>query len=187
MYSGDPGYSDAECQFWSQCNLDGLGTDMWYGDRTFVMSTGPFTIESSDFQQIVFGIVWARGENNFDSVQRLKKADDVVQAAFDAGFQRPAPLAAPAVTATVLDGEVILEWTDSAPSNNYLEGNAEDTPIAPEGQDLHLFEGYTVYQFESAGDQVGKVIANYDVANGVTQVIEAIPGDLSIGNGIGIR
>ncbi len=195
MFPGDPGYSDAECQFWSECNVDRLGTDTYrslhapYGH--FNMSTGPFTLEPGKKQEVVFAIVWAQGKDNFDSVQELKKADDVVQAAFDAGLRRATFPAAPVVTATALDSEVILEWSNPTYSNNYLESYRASDPFARPGQDVYEFEGYTVYQYESAIDQVGTVIANYDVANGVTRVLDAggseVPEITALGSDLGVQ
>ena len=95
MFSGDVGESDETCQFWSECNADDAGTDIAAADRRFAMSTGPFTINPGDFQQIVFGIVWARGENNFNSVTKMKQADELAQAAFDINFEIPLPPAPP--------------------------------------------------------------------------------------------
>ena len=71
MFPGDPGASDDDCQYWSECISDGARTDVYAADRLFVMGMGPFTIEPGDFQQVVFGLLWARGTDNFDSVQIL--------------------------------------------------------------------------------------------------------------------
>ena len=74
MFPGDVGESDEECQYWSECNADDKGTDIISADRRFVLSTGPFTINPEEPQQIIFGIVFARGANNFNSVTKLKQA-----------------------------------------------------------------------------------------------------------------
>lgn len=177
MYPGDPGDNDSACQYWSECNSDDAGTDIEAADRRFAMSTGPFTINPGDFQQIVFGIVWAQGENNFDSVQKLKAADALAQDAFDVNFQIPGPPTAPSVATTVLDGEVILEWSNSARSNNYLDTYMAENPFAPPEDNLYVFEGYTVYQYESPSDQIGQVVGNYDVPNGITRVIDGVLGE----------
>ena len=100
MFPGEVGESDEECQYWSECNADDEGTDITAADRRFVLSTGPFTINPEEPQQIIFGIVFARGENNFNSVTRMKQADDLAQAFIDANFMAPAPPAAPDLAAT---------------------------------------------------------------------------------------
>ncbi len=114
MYPGDP----VTCSFWSECDSDGQGTPVAPADRRFAMSSGPFTINPGDFQQIVFGIVWALGADNLDSVGALRQADALAQAAFDVNFQLPPPPAAPDLTATALDGQVVLEWANSPRSKS---------------------------------------------------------------------
>ncbi len=172
MFPGDPGGNDSECEYWSECNSDGAGIDIEAADRRFVMGTGPFTINPGDFQQIVFGIVWAQGSNNFDSVQRLKGASAQAQSAFDIDFQLPSPPAAPLVTVTPTDGGAILEWTNSPQSNNFLESYQVFDPFSPAGNSEVVFEGYEVIQYDNPLDQIGTTVAVYDVVNGITRVID---------------
>ena len=170
------GESDEDCQYWSECNRDGRGTDKPAFDRRFAMSTGPFVIGPEDPQQIIFGIVFARGANNFNSVTRMKQADDLAQAFVDANFFVPAPPASPALAATPADQGVILEWTSSARSNNYLESYSAEDPFILDEDNEYLFEGYDVIQYDHAEDFVGRTIATYDVINGVTRVVDGFPG-----------
>ena len=179
VFPGDVGESDETCQFWSECNSDGVGTDIVAADRRFFISTGPFTINPGDYQQIVFGIVWALGTSNFNSVTRMKQADGLAQAAFDIDFVVPSPPAPPIVTATPNDRSVILEWTNSPRSNNFLESYQVEDPFTASDDDDYVFEGYDVIQYENALDDVGKVIATYDVINGVTRVVDGFPGEPS--------
>ena len=171
MFPGDPGVSDDTCQYWSECNSDGVGTNNQAADRRFVMGTGPFMIEPGDFQQIVYGLVWAQGVDNFDSVQKMKGASALAQVAYDIDFQFSAP-AAPQVTVTAVDKGAILEWTNSPRSNNFLESYRIEDPFAREDNNIVEFEGYEVIQYSSALDQVGVTVAVYDVINGVTRVID---------------
>ena len=177
MFPGDPGYSDAECQYWSQCNWDDGGTDFEPGSQSFFASTGPFTLEPQELQQVTFAIVWARGENNFDSVQELKKADDVVQTLHDANYVFAAPPDAPAVTATPMDRQVILEWSNAATSNNFLESFKATDPKSRPGVNVYEFEGYEVIQYANELDQIGQTIAVYDAPNGVRRVVEGVLGE----------
>ena len=171
MFPGDPGASDDTCQFWSECNSDEVGTNMEASDRTFVMGTGPIMIDPGESQQIVFGLVWAQGVDNFDSVQKMKGASALAQAAYDTDFQFPAP-APPQVTVTAVDKGAILEWTNSPRSNNFLESYRIEDPFAREDNNIVEFEGYEVIQYSSALDQVGVTVAVYDVINGVTRVVD---------------
>lgn len=67
-FPGDP----VTGAFWSAVNIDGAGSALDPSDVQFVMSTGPFTMQPGDAQDITFAIVWARGEDYLDSVRRLK-------------------------------------------------------------------------------------------------------------------
>ena len=177
MYPGNPGYSDAQCQFWSQCNFDDRGSDFKTRDQSFFASTGPFTLEPEELQQVSFAIVWARGTNNFDSVQELKKADDVVQTLHDANYVFAVPPDAPAVTTIPMDRQVILEWSNAATSNNFLESFKATDPKSRPGVNVYEFEGYEVIQYANELDQIGQTIAVYDVPNGVRRVIEGVLGE----------
>ena len=178
VYPGDPGYSDAECQYWSQCNWDDAGSDHDPYSARFVMSTGPFTLEPQEMQQVTLAVVWAQGANNFDSVQELKKADDVVQTLHDANYVFAAPPDAPDVTSTPMDRQVVLEWSNAATSNNFVESYvATDHAVRPE-DNRYAFEGYEIIQYANELDQIGQTIAVYDVQNGIQRVLDAIPGEL---------
>ncbi len=175
MFPGDPATGEG----WSEVNPAGDGSlpAIDPADRRFVLSTGPFTINPGDQQEIVFGLVWALGVDHLDSVNRLRQADALAQAAFDVNFELPQPPAAPTVSVTELDGQIILEWSNSPRSNNYLESYAEEDPFAPDDNKSYEFEGYTVYEYADVADQIGQIIATYDVVNGVTRIIDGIPGE----------
>ena len=76
--------------------------------------------------------MFARGEDFLDPVVKMRQADALAQAAFDVNFELPSPPAAPSVTATELDGQVILQWDYTAQQNNFLESYVADDPFAPD-------------------------------------------------------
>ena len=65
------------------------------GDRRLMMTTGPFTMKDGDEQEVVIGFLTARGTDNKNAVTQLKRADDLVQKAYDLNFDLAAPPAAP--------------------------------------------------------------------------------------------
>jgi hypothetical protein len=89
-------------QTWSEVN-NGLSGPNTPGDRRIALHTGPFTLASGAQQDIIFGIVFAQGTSNLNSVTALRAASDLAQATFDAGFvvgsegtpAEPAALGAP--------------------------------------------------------------------------------------------
>ena len=173
MFPGDP----VTRQFWSEVNYDGDGSSIVGGDRRVAMSTGPFSIAPGDQQEIVYGIVWARGSDHLDSITELREADKLAQAAADVNFTRPLAPAAPTLELTPLDGQVALEWSNPPTSNNHLDSYREFDPLADPSSSYYVFEGYEIYQFVGEQDEEGKLIAVYDIDNGVTSIIEDVDGD----------
>ena len=55
------------------------------GDRRFLFSTGPFTLEPNQAKEIIAAIIVARGDDYLDSVTKLKTASNEIQAIFDEG------------------------------------------------------------------------------------------------------
>ena len=168
MFPGNPP------EFWSEFDSDGQGSAIAPADRRFVMATGPFTINPADEQTLVFGIVTSFGEDNLDSVQQMKSDDALAQAVFDIDFELPSPPAGPRVSTTVDNGSVLIEWGYNPTDNNYLNSyNVIDPLLSSDVSDNdYVFEGYNVYQYANSSDQEGKLIAVYDVPNGITRVIE---------------
>jgi len=87
MFPGDPTIGE----FWSEMNLDGLGTRATPGDRRMVISMGPFNLDPGEDTEIVFSIVWAVGDDHLDSVTEMKLAAEDVKEAFLGGFQNLPP------------------------------------------------------------------------------------------------
>ena len=89
MLSGNPVTGEG----WTEANpgLDGSIPPRNPSDRRFAASVGPFSMQPGEQQEIVFAVVWARGDNYLDSVTELKKATREVQEQFAAGFNIPLP------------------------------------------------------------------------------------------------
>ncbi len=170
MFPGNPP------EFWSEFNSDGIGSAIAPADRRFVMATGPFSVKPNDEQTLVFGIITSFGNDNLDSVRQMKEDDALAQAVFDIDFALPSPPAGPRVTTTVGDGSVLIQWGYKPTDNNYLDSyNVIDPLLSDDVADNdYIFEGYNVFQYENSSDQRGKLIATYDVDNGITRVIEGL-------------
>src|SRR5690606_28813324 len=113
-----------------------------YGDRRFVQSAGPFTLEPGQFNNITVGVVYARAQTGgaFASVKALLQADDKAQALFENCFRLLDGPNAPDMTAQELDKEIILYLRNTSPlSNNRNESYTElDPTIPPTQQDSAL-------------------------------------------------
>ena len=169
MYPGDP----VTGEFWSERNLDGNGTANPYGGSSWmVMSTGPFNMDPGETQEFVVAIVWARGRDNLDSITELRKADAMIQRAFDLGFNLPDGPPAPTLSSVETNGGPSLRWSSDNTAD--IEDYEAASPFSV-GPDLtYNFEGYEVYQFASADfdPATATLLATFDVRNGVGEVRE---------------
>ena len=174
-YPGDP----VSRNFWSE-EVTGSGRNV-PGDRRFVLSTGPFTINPGDSQEIVFGIVYGRGNNRLSSITALRAADVFAQNAYDLDFNLPIPASAPPLCddpngagpnarlpgsgtcfyASELDGQVVLNW-GYAPGDDAYLGEYES-----QGYD---FEGFNLYRYPtgSFSRDERQLVATYDKVNDIT-------------------
>lgn len=186
-FPGDP----VAGQAWSEVNNDGNGTANAPGDRRFLITTGPWDMQNGESQDIVFGIVFARGNSNLNSITALRAADLLAQNAYDAGFNLPPPPPAPprctestsgsgqCFEAVELDRRVTLVWGYPPSSSNYLLGyEVADPFLVGQGaaDDTYNMEGFNIYRYPTSGSarEEGELIATFDVVNGVTTVVDYI-------------
>jgi hypothetical protein len=147
------------------------------GDRRIGLASGPFSMAAGDTQEVVIAEICAGaipGVDRLTAVNLLKFYDKSAQLAYDNFFSLPAPPAAPKVTVTELNEEILLNW-----------GSDAAAVAASEGTDNKgfKFQGYNVYQLPSAGATVteGKKIAVYDLAgDGITRITDQV-FDASVG------
>ncbi|MBI2620277.1 MAG: hypothetical protein HYW57_09360, partial [Ignavibacteriales bacterium] len=158
-------------------SLDGLGTNYspQPGDRRLVLSTGPFLLAPNDTQEVTMGVVAGLGGDRLSSVAVMKANDAAVQTTYNLVFQVSQAPASPIVTATELDGKVIIEW-----GSNVGRVKATETTVSQPGN--YTFEGYNLYQLPLANSPRSewRRIATYDVQN-TTAVILDTEFDLTSG------
>ena len=161
------------------------------GDRRFMQSAGPFTLKSGAVNYITVGIPWARAQSGgpWASVELLRVVDDKCQALFDNCFKVIDGPSAPDLTFVELDRKLIVYISNSPTSNNYLEKYTEFDPniIQPlPGSDppvpsdaWYRFEGYQIFQLKNAtvsidnidDPDLARLVAQFDVKNGVTKIV----------------
>ncbi|MCK5765495.1 MAG: T9SS type A sorting domain-containing protein [Bacteroidales bacterium] len=174
-------------------------------DRRFMQSAGPFTLEPGAVNYITVGIPWARATSGgpWASVELLRTVDDKCQKLFDNCFKVLDGPTAPDLSIVELNKELIIYISNSKTSNNYLEEYAEydntitqplpGTETGERSDSIYAFEGYQIYQLANAtvtlesrndADQV-RLIAQYDIKNGVTDLVnyyfdKAIGGNIPV-------
>ena len=128
------------------------------GDRRFLMTSGPFTMEPGDQQEIVGCLMVAGGPDALTSIRVFKYFDKFAQNAFDSNFDLCSP-PAPKVSMSQLDEKIILSWED----------NSED--VIGYSCLGYEFQGYNVYQGESA---VGpwKLLKTFDIVDDIKVITD---------------
>ncbi|NQY67170.1 MAG: T9SS C-terminal target domain-containing protein, partial [Flavobacteriales bacterium] len=135
---------------WTELTSKG-GASNAPGDRASVQSSGPFTLDPGEWNDITYGIVYARTTSGdpYNSVELLFLADDKAQRLFDNCFKVLEGPHAPDVEFAELDEELVIYISNSAASNNYREIYEIKDPaiIVPDSIDV----GYNTY-YESNHD-----------------------------------
>ena len=77
-------------EYWSEaCSQPGCTAFIPPDDRRLVVSTGPFTLEPGETEVVTLALVWARGSDNFASIQAMKAASEYVARAYALGRLDP--------------------------------------------------------------------------------------------------
>jgi hypothetical protein len=153
LLSGDP----VTGQGWIEGGPNGIAPP---GDRRQCLVAGPFVMNNGDTQQVVCGSLAGRGSDKVSSVSVLRFYTDQAQGAYNVLFQLPSPPAAPKVTTTELDGEIVLSWDD--PATIAVTETQNDKGFA--------FQGYNVYQMPGGSSTGAVLLATYDIVDLVLKV-----------------
>ena len=183
MFSGDACAGTG----WTEANADNPTNQ----DRRFLQSAGPFTLQPGAVNEIVTGVVWARGFYNgqFGSVCELLSADDIAQALFDNNFVLLDGPDAPELTISEYDQELLLNWGYPEAlrnvRNNYNETYRQADPVLKaEGvaDSVFEFQGYIVYQMIDAtvgpneldDPDRARIVAQCDIKDGVGAIVNRL-------------
>lgn len=119
-----------EVDHWSDKNTLNETLDEGYPYRTFMASTGPFTMEPGAVNDVSFGVIWARSYTgyNYSSRADMRKADDMAQTLFENNFQTLEGPHAPKLQIVEMDQKIMIHIYNTAESNNYLEQYGQVDP-----------------------------------------------------------
>ena len=150
-----------------------------YSANRFSLNYGPFTLAPFDTQEVVFGILAARGTDNLNSVTELKRRAAIIRKAYYLNFQLTPPPPSPQTFGFEQQGEITLWWKPAAES--YDQG---DPFIYDQGYEdtTYTFEGYRVWQYRDTLGTDPRLLAVFDRTDGIT-VIE----DYTIANGVSVK
>lgn len=157
------------------------------GDRRFVQSAGPFTLEPGAINDITIGAVYARAASGgaWASVEAVRKADDKAQVLFENCFRVLDGPDAPELKIIELDRKLIFQIYNKSSSNNYLEAYFEKDPSIVCTSDInpcdiyYRFQGYQVFQYKSGSVSISdrynnsmvREIFQCDIKDGIDQVV----------------
>ncbi len=132
------------------------------GDRRFLLSSGPVSMAVGDTQEVTIAVVAGIGSDRLSSfaVMRLNAAK--TKQLFDNLLQLAQP--PPAVKATKLDGQILLNWGWDHEQLARTENQGRELP----------FEGYNVYQLPTAGAALaeGVKLATFDSKNDIAAIVQ---------------
>ncbi len=178
---------------WSECACENEA-----GDRRFVHSSGPFTLEAGGItNDIIIGACWVPNVGGCPntSFTRIRAADDLIQDLFDNKFRTIEGPQAPDLTIREMDRKLLFYITNPPSSTNYQEkfGYALDsqkyrvsTPKTRRYADsLYKFEGYRVFQLKNStitpnnifnergevNNAVAVEVFQTDIKNGVGRIV----------------
>lgn len=152
VFYGDPGVRSE----WSECTCNNP-----VGDRRFVHSSGPFSLEPGVVNDITIGAVWVSdvGGCPNTSFRKIRVADDQAQSLFDNNFQTIEGPEAPRLEVRELDRKLVFYIVNDPISNNYQEKYGRDTTeqkyrvastkaarYVNDPDSLYKFEGYRIFQ-----------------------------------------
>ncbi|MDQ3019552.1 MAG: hypothetical protein M3R36_03135 [Bacteroidota bacterium] len=140
------------------------------GDRRFMQSIGPITVNPGDTQNIIVAQVIARGTNNLKSLSRLKSFSRILHGFYQNNFKFPDKPSSPLVTSYAPgNGKIYLSWNDSAEkisiANKFSGG-------------VYEFQGYNIYQVNSFSSNPSKkdtvLLKSFDLRNGIKNIYDSI-------------
>lgn len=189
IFPGNPSDPNA----WSECSAKTTP-----GDRRFVQSSGPFTLNPGIQQYITVGVVFVQ-PNTTDGVglcpdftQNIDPADDEAQNLFNTGFQLLNGPDAPTLQIRELENQLIINLVNLPGSNNVGENYAQvdgateqavKLLLGGHGDSTYRFQGYQLYQV------VGPTVSAQDLAvtpsnPTINPAVAQLVADVNLQNGV---
>lgn len=190
VFYGDPGNPTE----WSECTCNNP-----VGDRRFVHSSGPFTLEPGVVNDITIGAVWVSDVGGCPNTnfKKIRVADDQAQALFDNNFETIEGPEAPRLVSREMDRKLIFYLVNDPNSTNYKELYGRDTAeryrvssikaaqYVGHPDSLYKFEGYRVFQlkdrdvtpaqiFDDNGEvntELAAEVFQCDIQNGISRIV----------------
>ncbi len=141
---------------------DPVGETGWLddipGNRSYLLSSGPFYFGAGDTVEIVGSIIITAGSNWKKSIRKMKYFDNFAQSAYNTIFNYCSP-PSPSVAVSQLDQKIVL---------TFEEGSDKIEDFVCSGYE---FQGYNFYQGETETGPWHR-IDTYDIIDGITAITD---------------
>ncbi len=154
-------------------------------DQRFVMSCGPFKLMPDSSIILIVGLLiteW-NSQHHTKPDTEIAKIDNWMQFFFDMNWLLPGPPPPPKLTCVPGDGKITLLW-DNAPevaSDPYYD--VVSNPASPNYDPYYKkydFEGYRVWKSPTGKTGTWKLIASFDLSNGITFTDTTVPDSIAL-------
>ncbi|MFZ1322720.1 MAG: hypothetical protein WAT71_14270 [Ignavibacteria bacterium] len=140
------------------------------GDRRFLMSCGPSTVNPGDTQTVVYAQIISRSGSNRESVRTLKNNSLYLKNLYENNFNITAAAAPPvAKSYSSGNGKVYLSWDDASEKVKY--------PNKYSNTDF-IFQGYNIYQISSYSTNPTEndtvLIKTFDKKDGIKDIRDSV-------------
>jgi hypothetical protein len=155
------------------------------GDRRFLQSAGPFTLEPGAKNEVTTAVVWTQG-----NIATLLAASDKAQKLFDRCFDNLEGPNSPDMLITELDRELILSFipdeffSETGVRQNTLTYEEVDKSLSSvDGDIAYRFQGYKIYQVidntvtfaEFNDSNKARLVGQCDIQDGVGEIVNLLP------------
>lgn len=152
-------------------------------DIRFTMPAGPFRMMPGDTQQVVVGIIVARGSSDLNSITVLRSYADLSQTLFNNNFRLPPPPPSPRLEYSFVNGNLLLTWDKRSELKKNPDGTIEPWYNFDPKFDSTIwkFHAYDLYQTNDPllrpGSKLEKV-ASWYIKGGRKEVYDwvSVPG-----------
>jgi hypothetical protein len=161
MFSGDPINGTG----W----YEGSDWPAVYGDRKFILASGSFTMAPGDTQEVVLGIIMAKGSDNLQSITELRKKTKKAIILNDNNFKFVPDIPIPNVKYYTEDKNITLYWDSEVEDYDEIDELIQDKGF---NDSTYTFEGYLLRQYSDINGSNGKIIASSDIKNDVNELVK---------------
>lgn len=168
-WPGDP-LNPADLADPSKCDPDPDGDD-----QRILHVSGPFTLKAGETQEVWVGVIGGTSTTSrLNALQQVYDTDVLAQSTFTAGLVAPAPPLIPEISVTGLDGKAVITWQNNAEYTEDKVGEILQIDVAHGYSVDYLkndFQGYRVYKSRTGLPGSYEMLAQYDLADGITTVV----------------